>query len=345
MNLEKLYFQIEEKIKTLDFAKIWPGFKVLKYALFDQDKCFFDGKYIAKTAEFCANTSINYHGEQIATWMIDEDIDINILTSKMVHEMFHGFQTINNWACWPNEVEALFKYRYHEENLALKLKENQLLVKLVRHFNVDDFEEMLALKHTRMEKYPYEFSYESKTEEIEGAANFVEWQVLNALDKNMAEKLSLKMQTEITNPAAFFTIRLINYYTGALLFKVLSDAKEDFFNEKERPVIFGLIEHQKGANPLLDDALLSKVKKSLDQYNAETKAIIDDALAKNALVKEGLFKLMGLNIYDARFYNNYLTTTYFLAYLEDDTPQTIFGDYIIHMFDEKTIDKIYRWER
>ena len=51
-------------------------------------------KYIEKTDAFCANTSIVYEGEQIAIWMVQEDLDESVLTSKIVHEMFHGYQSI-----------------------------------------------------------------------------------------------------------------------------------------------------------------------------------------------------------------------------------------------------------
>ena len=66
INLEKLYDQICEAINTLDFDAIWEGFRPLKFALYNDTECFFDGRYIEKNADFCANTSIEYKGEIIA---------------------------------------------------------------------------------------------------------------------------------------------------------------------------------------------------------------------------------------------------------------------------------------
>ena len=77
MDLEALYTQVDEKISSLDLNGVWPGFKPLKFALYDDEKCFFDGRYIEKADEFCANTSIEYHGEQIAIWMVRERMDIH----------------------------------------------------------------------------------------------------------------------------------------------------------------------------------------------------------------------------------------------------------------------------
>ena len=108
MDLESLFNEVNKRIKRLDFNKIWPLFTPLRFALYDNEKCFFDGKYIEKTNEFCANTSILYKGEYIAIWMVNEELDIDILTSKMVHEMFHGYQNIMKWNCFPNEFEALY---------------------------------------------------------------------------------------------------------------------------------------------------------------------------------------------------------------------------------------------
>ena len=90
MNLEEKYRQVQEAIASLDFNRLWPGFKPLKFALHDEEKCFFDGHYIEKTDAFCANTSIVFEGEQIAIWMLQQDLDQSVLTSKIVHEMFHG---------------------------------------------------------------------------------------------------------------------------------------------------------------------------------------------------------------------------------------------------------------
>ena len=41
MDLEKLYYLVKDAIDTLDLQKIWPGFKPLRFALYDDEKCFF----------------------------------------------------------------------------------------------------------------------------------------------------------------------------------------------------------------------------------------------------------------------------------------------------------------
>lgn len=100
MKLELLYRSAEEAIRGLDLARIWPGFAPLKFALFDEERCFFDGWYIEKTDGFCANTAISYQGEIIATWRVEGELSLPVLVSKLVHEMFHGFQRLQGWDCW-----------------------------------------------------------------------------------------------------------------------------------------------------------------------------------------------------------------------------------------------------
>ena len=94
--LDEMYFAVESYLSKINFDKLWKGFKPLKFALYNNDECFFDGKYIEKNENFLGNTSINYNGEMIAIWNVMEDISPIILCSKIIHEMFHGFQYMNN---------------------------------------------------------------------------------------------------------------------------------------------------------------------------------------------------------------------------------------------------------
>ncbi len=159
MNLDELYSRVSETISSLDFGRIWPGFRPLKFALYDDEKCFYDGMYIEKSDDFCANTSINFQGEQIAIWKVVDDLPIPVLASKIVHEMFHGYQTVENWNCWADEMEALYRYQYNADNLSLKLRENELLLRILDHFDEASYQELLSHRKWRSERHPYEYAY------------------------------------------------------------------------------------------------------------------------------------------------------------------------------------------
>ena len=55
MDLKSLHLAVSESISRLDFGSIWPGFEPLRFALYDDENCFFGGKYIEKTDAFFRN--------------------------------------------------------------------------------------------------------------------------------------------------------------------------------------------------------------------------------------------------------------------------------------------------
>ena len=346
MDLQTLYFQVKDTVSSLDFNSIWPGFKPLKFALYDQGNCFFDGHFIEKTDDFCANTSIVYQGEQIAIWMVQEELDICVLTSKIVHEMFHGYQNLMGWKCWPDELEALYRYKYDAENLSLKIYENKLLLGLLEGFDDSALKEVLAHRKLRSMKFPYEFMYESCVEEIEGTANYVEWQVLKQLDENKAEEFTEQMRRLMTGAEYLFPIRISSYFSGALMINALRNAGTYRFESKERP---GILSELKDIIPsdgdFFDKAeVLHAVKKAVETFDQETGSIVSRALENNAVVLTGPLELIGVNVYNARCHNGFITSTYFLMYREGKENKMLQGNFVIKMQDEKTISCVYQWE-
>ena len=345
MNLETLYAQLRDTVSTLDFSRIWPGFAPLKFALYDQDKCFFDGHYVEKTDEFCANTSIVYQGEQIAIWMVQEAPELPVLASKIVHEMFHGYQQLMGWDCSVNELEALYRYRYEAENLSRRLHENALLLALLEQYDESVLGELLAGRKRRSIEFPYEFRYESKVEELEGTANYVEWQVLKQLDPSKADELTARMRAQMTKPEALFPIRLSCYFTGALMLHALRSAGRYSFEAPERPVIASVLQDvapSEGDFPGKPE-LLRSVSEAVQAFHAETDEIIRAALEQNELVLNSPLELTGVNVYNARCHRGYITSTYFLMYREGTENKLLPGNFVIRMQDEKTIAAAYRW--
>ena len=117
MNLEELYSEVSILLKKIDFNHLWEGFYPLKFALYTDNECYFNGNYIKKSDSFLGNTSIKYNGEWIAIWNVMGEIEPIILCSKMVHEMFHGFQQQNNDSRFPDEIDAIYNYKYSNTNL------------------------------------------------------------------------------------------------------------------------------------------------------------------------------------------------------------------------------------
>ena len=345
MDLEALHAQVKQAILSLDFNAIWPGFKPLRFALYDNEICCFDGHYIDKIDEFCANTSIVYQGEQIAIWMLQQEMEIPVLASKIVHEMFHGYQNIMGWDCWPNELEALYKYEYNAENLSLKLHENRLLLALLEHFDDSVLKELLAHRKIRSMRFPYEFSYESKVEEIEGTANYVEWQALKQLDENKADELVKQMHARMTKAEYLFPVRISCYYSGALMIDALRHAEMYSFSATKRPIISSILDDAVSSDGDYPDkeAVLAEMAKTIKGFNDDTDSIVRSSLEKNEIVLNGPAELIGANIYDARCHKGFITSTYFLMYKKGKEDKMLQGNFVIRMQDEKTIAAVYRW--
>src|SRR6056297_844840 len=101
--------------------------KIQKYnfALYNDDTVIINNKTIKKTDEFIVNTAIKYQGEYLAIWYLQNEMDVTILASKLIHEMFHAFQNEQKEKRFPNEFEALVKYENSLEILQLKYLESK----------------------------------------------------------------------------------------------------------------------------------------------------------------------------------------------------------------------------
>ena len=345
MKLDELYGRITEAVSSLDCESIRPGFRPLKFALNDDEKCFFDGAYIEKTDVFCANTSIDYNGEQIAIWKVDGEPDIPVLTSKIVHEMFHGLQTREKWNCWADETEALYRYKYNADALSLRLRENDLLLRLLDRFDDTAYRELLSHRRLRSEKYPYEFDYESRIEEIEGSATYVEWAVLGQLDENAAAAMKERMRAAVTKPERLLPVRISCYYTGALMINAMKAAGSDPLSSAKHPAIFAALKNVRpsdGNYPGID-ARRRTAANAVAEFDRESERIVGVALEMNEVAVEGPLELLCVNIYDARFFNGYITSRYFLLYRDTGGEHTVYGDFVLEMSDAKTISRVYRW--
>ena len=339
-NLEELYQVVKSYLEKVDFSLLWKGFKLLKFALYNNETAFFDGKYVEKTSEFIANTAIEYKGEMIGIWNVMEDIDPIVLTSKMIHEMFHGFQRLNNETRFPDEIDALYNYQYSDENLSIKLEENKLLVNLLDNFNIKDFNKLLGLRKYRAEKFKYEYKYESLIEQIEGSANNVELNALKQLSNDLYLKKLNSLKESVLGKGNFLPIRVLCYDIGALLLEVLKRNSLPF-NEGFSQDSFSM-DLTKNANPINDGVSLS-FKEDIKKYFDRAEEIINNAIEKNDVVVEGDYNILGVNVYNAIFYKGYIISIYFLMYGNQEAPNIEYGNFVIQTKGDKILNKVYRY--
>lgn len=336
-SLKELYDEVNIYLKKVNFNNIWNGFKPLKFALYNDKECYFDGSYIDKTNLFLGNTAINYNGQMIAIWNVMEEINPIILTSKMAHEMFHGYQNLNDEKRFPNEMHAIYNYQYSDRNLSIKLIENKLINELNEEFNLDKYQKLLGLRKYRYNHFKYEFLYESRIEQVEGTANYVELNVLKELSMDLYNKKLLEMKEFIIKEENLLPVRIVSYDIGALLLNILNSNNISFnreFNDItiSEELIKDVIEYYTDYISLEDE---------IYNYHLRSKCIIDKALLDNEVIFEGSEKLLAFNVYNARYYDNYIISRYFVMYGNEDNPLVKYGDFAIKTSIEGIIDKIY----
>ena len=339
IDLERLYREVKAHIDAVDFSLLWEGFAPLKFALYNSQECFFDGKYIPKTDEFLGNTAIVYQGETIAIWNVMEDMDAVVLASKMIHEMFHGFQRLNGEARFPDEMDALYCYQYSDENLSLKQMENDVIAELLERFDVQKFKTLLQIRRLRSERFAYEFHYESCVEQIEGSAQFVELKALEQLSEKLYLDKIVHLKSRISQRENLVPVRIICYDIGALLLLLLKDnaiAFETDFSD----VPF--------AKRLIADAEAYAVPFELRMggvigaYYEKAKSVIAGAMAKNDVVESGAYELLGVNVYNAVYLDGHIISRYFVMYGDKDAPFVQYGDFVIETKDKGKMTKLYR---
>ncbi|MGM9619238.1 MAG: hypothetical protein ACI3W8_05340 [Oscillospiraceae bacterium] len=341
MELHEAYNEVKKRLDAIDFSALWAGFYPLKFALYNDTDCYFNGRYIDKTSDFLANTSIRYHGEYIAIWNLSaETDDIDRLAASIVHEMFHAFQNIRGESRWANEINALFNYKYSAENISLKLGEAALMEDILTKNNISAFAELLALRKMRSELYPQEYDYEARIEQIEGSANYVELNALAQIDPKKAELQWRKILAVINDPNAYTPVRIVSYYVGAAFLNCIqrcsrfnyNDFSADTFAQK-------IIENVTPAER--EYPVNTEVVKCVKEFYDNTNKIIQTALSKNEVVLSGEYPLRGLNIWDARSDGKYAISNFFISYLDGAEAKALYGDFVVEIDKDYIIHTAY----
>lgn len=342
MDLSVAYQELKQRIDRVDFSRLWRGFQKTKFAVYNDTACYFDGTYIEKTGAFLANTSIQYNGEHIAIWYLPEaPSDWDQLSASIIHEMFHAYQNASGESRWPDERDALLHYQYTSENLSAKLQEAELIAALLKDDPSADFETLLRARKSRAQKHPYEYDYEARIEQIEGAANYVELRALEQLDPAKAQAKWNTALKSILDPANYLPIRIVSYAIGALFLACIKKQSVfDFESFADEPFSIKILENILPDNG--PDQTSPIIDTILKEYQAETNAIIESALAKNECVLEGKYPLIGLNVYNARWNGRYATSTYFIAYQDGAEMKTLYGDFIVEIDEDYNILTAYR---
>jgi len=342
MNLEQIYNSIRNRIDSIDFTDLWEGFHPFRFALYNDTECYFDGRYIEKTEEFHANTSIVYNGENIAIWMLKEEPeDIDLLAASIVHEMFHAFQKECGENRYPDENRALLEYRYSPENLSAKLQEAEIMLDILLEGKENRYSELLGMRRFRKERFPNQYDYEARIEQIEGTARYIELCALSKIAPDKGRTMFMGMLDELTAAGNYFPVRIISYSIGAAFLCCIKKCSSFRFTRfSDRPL----------SDEIIDDIPFTPVEitndpdmeKHLTAYNAETERIISTALEKGEICLEGKYPLVSLNIWDARWNGKYAVSNYIVVYRDDDRQKVLNGNFVVEIDADLNILTVYR---
>ena len=164
MELMQACAQVKKRLEQLDFHSFWPGFAPCPFAIYDSEFAVLDGKQMPRPEGFYANTALEHEGRWIAIWKLEEGTDLDILASKLVHEMFHAFQYTRGESRFPKEMEALFTYGMESEYFAMKYEEDLALAGLCEAYLPEGYRHFLKIRAGRKAAYPLQYAYDSAIE-------------------------------------------------------------------------------------------------------------------------------------------------------------------------------------
>lgn len=342
MDLKQTHNEVANRLRTIDFSELYPTFRPYRFALYNDTSVCLNGEIIDKTQAFLANTAIQFNNEWIAIWQLGDNMDLDILASKLAHEMFHAHQMNLKDSRFPNDLDVLYQYDLNVDNLSRKLEENRLIVRLLEDFSTTRLERLLSLRKQRASLHPYEFDYEARIEEVEGTANYIELEVLKRLSPAKYESALAAMTKRIVDATKQIPIRILSYDIGALLLTIVMrhvNGMNLAFDSYPFPIKL-LASSQPSTETILPDPEMETV---IHRYHQQTKDIINSALSQHDLIAEGTFDLLGINIYNARFQDPYLVSTFFVLYLDEGEQVLQQGNFVIELDNNHKAKRIFKY--
>ena len=343
IDLQHIAEEVAHRLSALDFAQLWPGFHPYRFALYDEDTVFLNGAFFPRTADFVGNTAIVYKGEHIAIWNLTEEPDVDVLSAKIVHEMFHAFQQECGEKRFANEFEAILKYQNSVELLALRCEENRILSSLCAAFEEVAFTRLLSLRKLRMQQYPYEYTYESCIEAIEGAAQFVELSALRALDAEKHAQALARLQARLASVDSLFPTRVACYDSGAAMLLACAAGGRTLPCSlgKETAVFYQALIN---SAPLPGHAVL--VSDAVAEYFEADQAALQARFARAfqhplSFPADAVVKCF--NVYGPRKLGPHILSEYFLMIQAPDAAPTVLnGDFVFRMDDLGRLTELYQ---
>lgn len=328
MELLKIKKEIDVRLDKINFDELWGGFHRYSYALYTQNEVLLENEIIPYSKEFIGNTSLFYHGKYIAIWNIEISTieDYDVLTSKIIHEMFHCYQFEKKETIFPNELE-LKRICEKSEYYQLRYYENQLLVQAMLETDLSCRKNIVdVIQKVRLEKSKVDeklMSEEVKVEMIEGTAEYVGLKALRQLSKIKADEIIEKYCYFLnTVSLSLFDLRKITYYSGTLYYLMLERIGKNTISKI-------------GESNHLQYPQLSKIDELYNAYQSNLKQMIEEFICNSKLHEKYYATICGYDPMNILIYKNYLYSSNFLVIKGVKETKEFRGKVVVELAEEK----------
>jgi len=330
--MRELYKIVNEIIDSLDFDKIWAGFAKFNFALYDKDNVCFGDEVIPYDNRFLGNTSIEYNGEFIAIWYVEDPHreDSHILAADLVHEMFHAFQRTRGERRYPNDL-IMLDYPNNVENYAIRHMENVLLADAILREELgakrESLENYIAMRKYRENLIGDIIKQEYYAETIEGMAEYAGCMALKQISY---EKYLNRVRGFIEDLTIldnrFFDTRRLSYYAGAVFCMLLSETGTSIrhkIGETEKPLFSLLTESTRAKKPTINIDIEDLTKK-IEKYTNDKKSNFDEFFKTANETVEGNFYICGYDPMNMIKIDDMILCSHFVMLKSNDNVEPIF---------------------
>jgi len=222
--MQKLYTEVENILKKVDFDAIWKGFAPCEFILND----------VAKPNEE----------------------DVELLAMRVVHEMFHTFQTKQGESRKINDL-AMSAYPHDIDNYHLKIAENHYLIKAFGENSEVDFEQFAVLRRARKRIIGDAINQELLVETFEGMAEYAGMMALRQISHQKFMGQLEKQLVYARNPENLCSMWRLSRHVGSILCMTLKALGMDFYHKLSEPrPLFDLIKWK----PTIIDECFGKIQ-------------------------------------------------------------------------------------
>lgn len=334
--LQTTYYEVANRLERIDFPSIWPGFSSGSFALYQEKLACLGGQLVPRPPEFRGNTAISWQGGPLAIWNLEQETDLDLLASCLVHELFHAHQLASGETRFPQDIRLALSPA-PLPSLASRLQEGRLLAQAVSagpdaaRAHLTDF---CALRRQRQERP--ECLQECLVETVEGTAEFVGLQALRTLSPEKYQRELDRYRALLLHPGPLLTDpRRMAYYTGALLLVSAQEAGLDLRHllPGQGLPLFAFLDRllpHTSPPPLSADTLDEAAPLQEAQDHAHRQAV-NGFLAQNPPYQEGPFRICGYDPMNQFAVDGNLFCTHFLAlqHLATGSVHTLIGQSLL----------------